>query len=131
MQKKKEKQTDIPSSSMADIAFLLLVFFLLTTTIDMEKGLKLNLPDDDITTVMVHPKNLGDILINSYGQITYEDEDIELEQITQRIRKDILENPKLIIQIRISKEARYQHYIAVLDRVKAAKAMKISILFED
>ena len=42
--KKRIKAGEIPSGSMADIAFLLLIFFLVTTTIDMDKGLGLVLP---------------------------------------------------------------------------------------
>ena len=42
--KKRVKAGEIPSGSMADIAFLLLIFFLVTTTIDMDKGLGLVLP---------------------------------------------------------------------------------------
>ena len=42
--KRRFKGGDIPTSSMADIAFLLLIFFLVTTTIDMDKGLGMVLP---------------------------------------------------------------------------------------
>ena len=44
LEKRKKHPNEIPTSSLADIAFLLLVFFLVTTTIDMDKGLSLVLP---------------------------------------------------------------------------------------
>ena len=47
--KRRFKGGEIPTSSMADIAFLLLIFFLVTTTIDMDKGLGIVLPPEGDT----------------------------------------------------------------------------------
>ncbi|HCN24037.1 MAG TPA: biopolymer transporter ExbD, partial [Candidatus Marinimicrobia bacterium] len=47
--KRRFKGGEIPTSSMADIAFLLLIFFLVTTTIDIDKGLGLVLPAEGET----------------------------------------------------------------------------------
>ena len=44
LDKRKEREVSIPTSSMADIAFLLLTFFLVTTSLDLDKGLGLTLP---------------------------------------------------------------------------------------
>ena len=49
--KKKRAGAEIPTSSMADIAFLLLIFFLVTTTIDVDTGIGMTLPPEpDDTT---------------------------------------------------------------------------------
>ena len=49
---------EIPTSSMADIAFLLLIFFLVTTTIDIDKGLGLVLPPEG-ETIEINKKNIA------------------------------------------------------------------------
>ena len=59
MLKKKEKDTpEIDSSSMADIVFILLVFFLVTTTIDMQKGLGITLPEDQADFTRLPKENI-------------------------------------------------------------------------
>ena len=59
---------EINSSSMSDIAFLLLVFFLVTTTISLDKGISLVLPAEG-NELEVNKKNIVNILINDRGQV--------------------------------------------------------------
>jgi len=68
---KKPRRTvtqEINSSSMSDIAFLLLVFFLVTTTISLDKGISLVLPADG-NELEVNRKNIISILINDKGRV--------------------------------------------------------------
>ena len=62
------KGGEIPTSSMADIAFLLLIFFLVTTTIDMDKGLGMVLPAEG-EELEINKKNILNCLINSSGKV--------------------------------------------------------------
>ena len=66
----KERRADqeINSSSMADIAFLLLIFFLVTTTIMNDKGVDIILPEDG-PPKEVNMKNIVNILVNSQGKV--------------------------------------------------------------
>ena len=57
LKKKQEKSISIPTSALPDIVFLLLIFFLVTTTIDTEKGLHLVLPDQEVDRV--DPDNIS------------------------------------------------------------------------
>ena len=68
IKKERRRPADINSSSMADIAFLLLVFFLVTTTISMDKGISLVLPSDG-DQMEVNKKNILTILINETGRV--------------------------------------------------------------
>jgi biopolymer transport protein ExbD len=63
--KKKDKGVEIPASSLADIVFLLLIFFLVTTSIDSEKGLDLVLPPPNEDIIEVAKKNITNLLINA------------------------------------------------------------------
>ena len=53
--KKREKSVEIPNASLSDIVFLLLIFFLVTTSIDSEKGLDLVLPPPNEETIEIGP----------------------------------------------------------------------------
>ena len=65
IEKKKKPGAEIPSSSLADIAFLLLIFFLVTTTIDMDKGINLTLPEKGGEQVRIKKGNIANLLINA------------------------------------------------------------------
>ena len=124
--KKRVKAGEIPTASMADIAFLLLIFFLVTTTIDMDKGLGLVLPpkgeEKDIPK-----RNISDILINARGDILLDKEPIQMRDIRQVVREKMAANDKLIFSVKTHPKARYQAYVNVLDQLKMANATRISI----
>jgi biopolymer transport protein ExbD len=118
--KLKTKENKIPLSALPDIVFLLLIFFLITTTIDAEKGLALRLPPIDPTKERVPPKQLATILINSSGQILVDEEIVPLKNLTKVIQERLKERPKLIASVLTSKNTRYEIYIKVLDKLKKA-----------
>jgi len=59
MAKRRFKGGEIPTSSMADIAFLLLIFFLVTTTIDTDKGLGIVLPPPGDMEIEIRKENIN------------------------------------------------------------------------
>ena len=117
---------EINSSSMADIAFLLLVFFLVTTTISMDKGISLVLPAEG-NELEVNKKNIVNILVNESGKVLIDDKPILIKNMSSSIEKLIAKNPNLIFSVQTHPLTKYQIYIKVLDQLKLAKASKISI----
>ncbi len=131
--KKTTKQAEIPAGSLPDIVFMLLIFFLLTTTIDMDKGIPMFLPDRG-GEFKVNPENISNVLVNAQGQILIDDEPAEIHQIRQIIMSklqarglDAEGKPKLIVSIKTERTTSYEDYISVLDEIKRAGATKISI----
>ena len=101
MAKSGRKIPEVNSSSMADIAFLLLVFFLVTTTIATDKGLTLTLPPKadpnqpppDITK---NQRNIYKILVNSSDKILIEDEPVtDLSGLREEVKEFILNFGKI------------------------------------
>ena len=131
--KRKERVSDeIPTASMADIAFLLLVFFLTTTVFNEEKGLPIVLPEQS-EQVEVSPKNLLFMLVQPDGSIIVKRGESEQEQVvTYRqiegiLRQELSANPNLIAAVKTDPAAAYRHMINVLDEVKKAGAERISL----
>ena len=121
---------DIPSSSLADIAFLLLIFFLVTTTIDVDTGIGMTLPpplEDDQEPPPVRERNMLAILVNAQGQVLIEDRPASLNQIRQEVVRHVTnfgedpnysESPEAaIVSIKTQRQTPYSIYIRTLDEV--------------
>lgn len=126
-EKRKGRSSEIPTSSLADIAFLLLVFFLVTTTIDVDKGIGLTLPGKSSAMVKVRKKNIANLAINEQGEVLLDNEAIGVPEIKEIIKRRLTENPNLIVSIKTHQETNYQVYVKVLDQLKQANLTRISI----
>jgi biopolymer transport protein ExbD len=117
---------------MADIAFLLLIFFLVTTTFPKDKGLAVVLPDQDVSTP-VSPRNVMHLLVLGTGEVEIrrgESQQAQLvaaSQVGQIWRADVAENPLLIAAVKTGPDAAYRHMVDVLDQLQAAGARRVSL----
>lgn len=107
---------------MADISFLLLLFFLVTTTIDVDTGIGLVLPPpvEDTDIVKVKEDNLIKVLVNAAGDVLLNDELTSLPQIHEIVANKLRANPKLIVSIKTDRDTPYRIYIAAMDEIKQA-----------
>ena len=126
IKKQRRPVQEINSSSMADIAFLLLVFFLVTTTISMDKGISLVLPSEG-NELEVNRKNIVNILMNESGKVLFDDKPTKVNAIRGMVERKLSGNPNLIFSVQTHPRTKYQDYLNVLDQLKEAKASKISI----
>jgi biopolymer transport protein TolR len=77
---------EVNAGSMADIAFLLLIFFLVTTTIETDAGLDRMLPpiEPPETDVVIKQKNIFEVIINKNGQLFADEELVEVSQLREK-----------------------------------------------
>ena len=136
LRRKRKNLGGIPTASMSDIAFLLIVFFLSTTKFDIKKGLGLVLPTvaeatENKQKVKLDPKNVTKVLINKEGQIllqTYDfEETIQMNQLEPKIKRIVSGNPDMVISLKTDRKAKYQYMVMALDRLQSAGAEKISL----
>jgi biopolymer transport protein ExbD len=122
---------EVNAGSMADIAFLLLIFFLVTTQIKTDKGLTFMLPPDNNEPSEFHARNIFKIFINSGNELQVEGERFDdLAALRERIKDHVLNNgkeenlsispDKAVVSIKIDRGTSYEKYIAVLDEVQGA-----------
>jgi biopolymer transport protein ExbD len=119
LKKKKRREAEVPTSSLADMAFLLLIFFLVTTTIDVDKGIGLVLPQKG-ETVEVRSHNICNLLVSAEGQVMIDDNIVEPVMIKSIIQRKLAENDKLIVSVKTDAATKYRYYIQVLDQLKQA-----------
>ena len=125
--KRRFKAEGIPTSSMADIAFLLLVFFLVTTTIDTDKGLGIVLPPPGDMEIEIRKENILNCLINSQGKVLLDEEPTNIDQIHRVVAQKLRANDKLIVSVKAHPKTAYNDYVKVIDQLKRADAKRISI----
>jgi biopolymer transport protein ExbD len=121
------KGGEIPTSSMADIAFLLLIFFLVTTTIDTDKGLGIVLPPPGDMEIEIRKDNIMNCLINSQGKVLLDEEPTNIDQIHRIVGEKLRANNKLVISVKAHPKTAYNDYVKVIDQLKRADAKRISI----
>jgi biopolymer transport protein ExbD len=129
------QEAEIPTASMADIAFLLIIFFMTSTVFMRDKGLKLVLPEKTDQVVKVGGERVIRVSINDVGEIFLEEEQVSALDLKEKLSKRIIdyneqhEGKDPIIVIRTNVEAPYEKMIEVFDVIKQipeAKAVSLA-----
>ncbi len=117
-----------PAGAIADIAFLLLIFFLVTTQIPQEQGISTQLPPFALQPpAPIAERNVLSVLINAEGQLLADGESVKLEELPALIRQ-FVRNPeraahlaaaptKAVISLGHDRSTSYADYLAVYDRI--------------
>lgn len=131
--RKKRISPEVNAGSMADIAFLLLIFFLVTTTIASDQGILVKLPPYDTSVqedFTVNQRNLSRIAVNASNQILVRGEVMDLEMLKNWV-KEFIANPhaksnlaekpnKALISLINDRGTSYNTYLSVYNELKAA-----------
>lgn len=133
MAKSSREAPEINASSMADIAFLLLVFFLVTTTIDVERGITVKLPEwseEPPEDIKLKKRNIFSVLVNASDQLLVRGELADVDDLRRRAKEFIMNpynDPELaeapnsaIISLKNDRGTSYGTYINVYNELKAA-----------
>jgi len=130
---KNRMSNEINAGSMADIAFLLLIFFLVTTTIAEDKGVLVKLPpwsDEPPPEMRLNTRNVYSVLVNASNQLLVRGEPMEISTLKSNTKifisnpqklENMSEDPaKAIISIKNDRGTKYGTYLEVYNELKAA-----------
>jgi biopolymer transport protein ExbD len=132
LKKKSRASGDIPTASMADIAFLLLIFFLVTTIFDEQKGLSIVLPERG-EELDIPPRNILHLVIQPNGIVEVQrGESPQIQQTSSAAiaaiwRMEVAENPQLIAAVKTAPGAPYRYMVDVLDQLQVAGATRVNL----
>lgn len=124
--KRKEEQPDIPTASTADIAFLLIIFFMVATTFRTGKGLKVFLPEAQMTERIVKKRNTESVWVDKTGRISVNDNLVSTPTVTALVGEKVIENPELVVVLQADKDVPYGYVSDVLEALKEARALKVT-----
>ncbi|MBM4184656.1 MAG: biopolymer transporter ExbD [Gemmatimonadetes bacterium] len=130
--KKIKVSSEIPTASMADIAFLLMIFFLVTTTFPKDRGLAIVLPEEgveaqvsqrNILHLIVQPSGIVDVRRGESQQV----QQLRPQEVEAIWRQEVTSNPNIIAAVKTHPETPYRYMIDVLDALHSANAERISL----
>ncbi len=119
--KKKREEPEIPTASMADIAFLLIVFFMLTTVFSANKGMEHILPPKDEQDEIIEPEESIYIKIYPGGQFEMDKNSFSIDQVDRiydYVNRKVQINPAKPIIVHTNREANYGDMVKVMNQLK-------------
>ena len=121
------RSVDIPTASMADIAFLLIVFFMLTAVFTSTQGLRFQFPKDDPTELNVQPEEAIHVKVIGEGQFQVDRVAMNLEQMGGYVQTKMSQNPEKPVIIQTEPDVPYFVMIDVFDLLKQLEVQNVSI----
>jgi len=120
-----QAKTTIPTASMGDIVFMLLLFFMVTTVFKTEDGLPVDLPRAESG---VEPKRelVTHIWIDRRGRISINDKIVNLDAVYAIMSQKYKENPMMIVAFQSDKDVEYKVMDDVMEKLKEANAVRVS-----
>ena len=125
--KKQGVQNSIPTGSMADIIFLLLIFFMVTTIFKMEEGLPISLPRAE-TGAELDREKLMNIWADRFSRVSINDKLVQVDLIDAVVTKRFEENRALIVAFNIDRRTKYDLVSRIMDQLKEANAVNVTFV---
>ena len=122
-----EVPSEIPTSSMADVAFLLIIFFLVSSFYSVTRGIQFSLPRHDEAALTAEPEAAVLIEVASNGALTVDGRPMQLAQIQGYLAPKLQRNPTKSVILQTSLDARYQAMTDVFDELRQVGVQNLVI----
>ncbi|HVR30739.1 MAG TPA: biopolymer transporter ExbD [Thermoanaerobaculia bacterium] len=112
---------EIPTSSMADIAFLLIIYFMVTTTFTATRGLDFAPPKDDDNPPIIEKEDSVLVEIRSDGSLVVDQRPLPLDELIEYLKPKLDANPEKPVIIRPDPASPYGSMVDVMDELRQGK----------
>ena len=127
LKRKSKAASEIPSSSLADMAFLLLIFFMVTTTFRKEQPREIEIPPAEATKKLEVPrKDVLHVWIEQSGAVYINDQNMPMDAVSNIIGQLKSENPNLYVVLRADADVPYQYIDAAQEELKQAQTLHVT-----
>ncbi len=127
IQKNIQVSNSIPTGSMADIIFLLLIFFMVTTIFKMEEGLPISLPRAESGSELERER-LIHIWADRFDRISINDKLVRVENINTVIASRFAEDQMLIVAFNVDHRTKYNLVSGIIDQLRDANAVNVTFV---
>ncbi|HAD47401.1 MAG: biopolymer transporter ExbD [Idiomarina sp.] len=126
---REEEDAAIDMTPMLDIVFIMLIFFIVTTSFVKEAGIQVNKPEANQATK--EPSANIFIAIRDNGEVWMDKRQVDVERVGANLERMLAEQPTDLVVIQADKESQHGRVVEVMDQVKEAGIDKISIAAEN
>jgi len=125
LRRRNERGTRVPMESMADIAFLLLIFYMSTAILRPDQGMEVDLPR--ASQGMRQPRELvTHVWIDAQGRVMVNDLIVDYDELAAVLVRKLRGNPNLIVALNTDRRTRYVYMDRALAELKKAEAVRVS-----
>ena len=121
-------EQSIPTGPMADISFLLIIFFMVSTVFVIYRGFPVNLPGAERIDLLRSRRNVVNVWISPAGRIMVDEYDTELPYVGDIIRRKLEKNPRFVVLVKSDRDTPYRYISGVIEELKRAGALRVSFI---
>jgi len=119
------EQPEIQMTPLIDMVFILLIFFVVTTSFVSQTGLNIQRPQSTSSQILPH-ENIT-IELDSNGRITIENQRVGLLSLKSFVQKKLQSEPKLTVVLEADKTLSLDKVVSVMDEIRAAGVDKVAL----
>ena len=125
--KKKTKiSSEIPTSSMPDIIFMLLVFFMVTTVLKEYSGLPVNLPKAKRIEKLKSKRHTVQVWVSKEGLVSIDDRLMNVDEVSMVMYDKRVSDPQIVVSLKADEEAKMEQVSSIHEKLRDADALKLN-----
>lgn len=119
---------EIPTGPMADISFLLVIFFMVTTVFVVYRGFQVDLPSAELIEPLRSRRNVVNVWVSSEGAIMVDEYTADIPSLAGIVSSKLRNNPRIIVQVKSDRQTPYRMIAQVIEELKKADALRVSFV---
>lgn len=119
---------EIPTSTMGDISFLLIIFFMVTTVFVVFRGIPVDLPAAEKIDPVKSRRNIVNVWVAADGRIMVDEFNAELSNVGSLVRQKLDTNPRVVVLLKSDRTTPYRQISGVIEELKKFNALRVSFI---
>tara|TARA_Y100001933_G_scaffold257854_1_gene304905 strand:+ start:567 stop:977 length:411 start_codon:yes stop_codon:yes gene_type:complete len=124
--RKTQLSSEIPTSSMPDIIFMLLIFFMVTTVLREYSGLPVNIPKAEKIEKLKGKRHTAHIWVSKEGLVSINDRLFAIQDVAKIMYEKRVSDPQLIVSLKADEEAKMELISSIHEELREADALKLN-----
>ena len=124
--RKTKISSEIPTSSMPDIIFMLLIFFMVTTVLREYSGLPVNIPKAEKIEKLKGKRHTAHIWISKEGLVSINDRLFAVQDVAKIMYEKRVSDPELVVSLKADEEAKMELISSIHEELREADALKLN-----
>ena len=124
--RKTKISSEIPTSSMPDIIFMLLIFFMVTTVLREYSGLPVNIPKAEKIEKLKGKRHTAHIWVSKEGLVSINDRLFAVQDVAKIMYEKRVSDPQLIVSLKADEEAKMELISSIQEELREADALKLN-----